>query len=177
MQAKIKYFGTLAATFFVLLLSTEHISEALKVVEKFTYSSFGINTWLAAAGLQIFEVLTGIGVADLLLNKNRSRIVLIMLIIILVTFFGINVCGNVLYAFSNMVDVSGRELTLDMILELDRLKKFWVFWAAIPIPLMGIAGITVMSIFRVDLEKKEIKTNKAINKIKKLEGVEPEKKN
>jgi hypothetical protein len=165
MQAKIKYYGTLAATFFVLLLSTEHISEALKVVEKFTGSDSSVGTWFAAAGLQIFEVLTGMGVADLIARRKGSKLVLFMLIMILIVFFGINVAGNILYAFSNMIQVSGRELTMDMIIELDNLKKFWVFWAAIPIPLMGVAGISVQAIFKLDLEKKEEKKVKD-NKIK-----------
>ena len=148
------------ATGFVLLLSTEHISEALKVVEKFTSSDSGFGTWFAAAGLQIFEVLTGMGVADLIAKKKRSGIVLSMLIMILIVFFLINVSGNILYAFSNMVQVNGRELTMDMITDLDDLKKFWVFWAAIPIPLMGVAGISVQAIFKLDLDKKEIKIKK-----------------
>lgn len=150
---KIKYYGTLVATFFVLLLSTEHISEALKVVEKFTSRDSGM-TWLAAAGLQIFEVLTGMGVADLIAKRKKQMFVVLLLVMILIMFFLINVAGNVLHAFANMTGTNGRELTLDTIDELDNLQKFWVFWASIPIPLMGIAGITVQAIFKLDLEKK-----------------------
>lgn len=156
---KIKYYGTLVATFFVLLLSTEHISEALKVVEKFTSRDSGM-TWLAAAGLQIFEVLTGMGVADLIAKRKKQYFVMFLLIAILVMFFLINVSGNVLYAFANMTGVSGRELTLNVIDELDNLQKFWVFWASIPIPLMGIAGITVQAIFKLDLETAKTKDTK-----------------
>jgi hypothetical protein len=152
---QIKYYGTLVATFFVLLLSTEHISEALKVVEKFTSRDSGM-TWLAAAGLQIFEVLTGMGVADLLARRKKPFFVLLLLISILVLFFAINVSGNILYAFANMTQTNGRELTLERINELDNLQKFWVFWASIPIPLMGIAGITVQAIFKLDLENKKV---------------------
>lgn len=188
---KIKYYGTLVATFFVLLLSTEHISEALKVVEKFTSRDSGM-TWLAAAGLQIFEVLTGMGVADLIAKRKKQYFVMFLLIAILVMFFLINVSGNVLYAFANMTGVSGRELTLNVIDELDNLQKFWVFWASIPIPLMGIAGITVQAIFKLDLETAKTKDTKekkatlseAKDTIKPQEGTklaevlqEPEKKN
>jgi len=174
MQAKIKYYGTLIATGFVLLLSTEHISEALKVVERFTGSDSNYGTWFAAAGLQIFEVLTGMGVADLISKRKGSKVVMAMLIMILIIFFMINVSGNVLYAFANMVQVSGRELTIDMIYNLDNLKTFWVFWAAVPIPLMGIAGISVQAIFKLDLEKKEnkiVKEKRAKKEIK-LEVIE-----
>jgi C4-dicarboxylate transporter len=155
---KIKYYGTLCATFFVLLLSTEHISEALKVVEKFSTRDFGM-TWFAAAGLQIFEVLTGMGVADIISRNRKQYLILTLLISILILFFSINVAGNILYAFSNMTETNGRLLTIPKIEELDSLQKFWVFWAAIPIPLMGIAGITVMSIFRIELQKKVEKPN------------------
>ena len=156
---KIKYYGTLVATFFVLLLSTEHISEALKVVEKFTSRDSGM-TWLAAAGLQIFEVLTGMGVADLIAKRKKQNFVIFLLVSILIMFFLINVSGNVLYAFANMTGTTGRELTLDTIENLDNLKKFWVFWASIPIPLMGIAGITVQAIFKLDLEATKAKEKK-----------------
>lgn len=177
---KIKYYGTLVATFFVLLLSTEHISEALKVVEKFTSRDSGM-TWLAAAGLQIFEVLTGMGVADLIAKRKKQYFVVFLLVSILVMFFLINVSGNVLYAFANMTGMSGRELTLQSIEELDNLKKFWVFWASIPIPLMGIAGITVQAIFKLDLETaktKDTKEKKVLSegnvKIKPQEGTKLE---
>lgn len=168
MYTKIKYYGTLVATFFVLLLSTEHISEALKVVEKFTSRDSGM-TWLAAAGLQIFEVLTGMGVADLIAKRKKQYFVVFLLVSILVMFFLINVSGNVLYAFANMTGMSGRELTLQSIEELDNLKKFWVFWASIPIPLMGIAGITVQAIFKLDLETaktKDTKEKKNLSEVK-----------
>jgi hypothetical protein len=172
--SKIKYYGTLSATFFVLLLSTEHISEALKVVEKFTSQDSGM-TWLAAAGLQIFEVLTGMGVADLIARRKRSVTVLILLVSILILFFAINVAGNILYAFSNMTGTGGRQLTLPIIGNLDALQKFWVFWAAVPIPLMGIAGITVMSIFKLDVEaEKEKDKRKPKDKIDLQEGTKLE---
>jgi hypothetical protein len=155
---KIKYYGTLIATAFVLLLSTEHISEALKVVEKFSSIESGIgNTWLAAAGLQIFEVLTGMGIADLIAKRKKQYVVMTLLISILVLFFMINLFGNILYAFANMAGTTGRELTMDIINELDGLQKFWVLWAAIPIPLMGIAGITVQAIFKLDLNPEVVK--------------------
>jgi hypothetical protein len=160
---KIKYYGTLVATFFVLLLSTEHISEALKVVEKFSSRDSG-GTWLAAAGLQIFEVLTGMGVADLIAKRKKQSVVIFLLICILILFFAINVFGNILYAFSNMAGLTGRELTLESIENLDNLQIFWVFWASIPIPLMGIAGITVQAIFKLDMNQeivKDTKTKKA----------------
>ncbi len=169
---KIKYYGTLVATFFVLLLSTEHISEALKVVEKFTSRDSGM-TWLAAAGLQIFEVLTGMGVADLIAKRKKQFFVMLLLISILILFFLINVSGNVLYAFANMTGVNGRELTLTTINELDNLQKFWVFWASVPIPLMGIAGITVQAIFKLDLESVKAKQKKIVE----VKVVEEEKKN
>lgn len=154
--AQIKYYGTLTATFFVLLLSTEHISEALKVVEKFTSRDSGM-TWLAAAGLQIFEMLTGMGVADLIAKRKKQFFVMLLLISILILFFLINVSGNILYAFANMTQTDGRQLTLYRINELDNLQKFWVYWASIPIPLMGIAGITVQAIFKLDLENAKTK--------------------
>jgi heme/copper-type cytochrome/quinol oxidase subunit 2 len=166
--SRIKYYGTLFATFFVLLLSTEHISEALKVVEKFSSQGSGM-TWLAAAGLQIFEVLTGMGVADLIAKRKKQIAVMILLISILILFFLINVAGNILYAFSNMTEVSGRKLTFPTISELDALQIFWVLWAAIPIPLMGIAGITVMSIFKLDMIADESK-KQSKEKIKLQEG-------
>ncbi len=162
--AQVKYYGTLTATFFVLLLSTEHISEALKVVEKFTSRDSGM-TWLAAAGLQIFEVLTGMGVADLIAKRKKQFFVMLLLISILILFFLINVSGNILYAFANMTQTDGRQLTLDRINELDNLQKFWVYWASIPIPLMGIAGITVQAIFKLDLE-----AAKTVQKSKNLSG-------
>jgi hypothetical protein len=112
-------------------------------------------TWLAAAGLQIFEVLTGMGVADLIAKRKKQMFVVSLLVMILIMFFLINVAGNVLHAFANMTGTNGRELTLETIDGLDNLQKFWVFWASIPIPLMGIAGITVQAIFKLDLEKKE----------------------
>lgn len=161
---KIKYYGTLLATFFVLLLSTEHISEALKVVEKFS-SKDSSGTWLAAAGLQIFEVLTGMGVADLIAKRKRQNFVLFLLIMILILFFAINVFGNILYAFSNMTEMSGRKLTLEAINSLDDLQKFWVLWASIPIPLMGIAGITVQAIFKLDLDSETQKAKKNLSEV------------
>jgi len=168
--AKIKYYGTLFATFFVLLLSTEHISEALKVVEKFSLGGSS-GTWFAAAGLQIFEVLTGMGVADLIARKKKQVFVMILLISILILFFSINVAGNILYAFSNMTEVNGRELTFPRINELDTLQIFWVLWAAVPIPLMGIAGITVMSIFKLDIESEKAKEKRLTkNKFELQEG-------
>jgi heme/copper-type cytochrome/quinol oxidase subunit 2 len=169
---KIKYYGTLFATFFVLLLSTEHISEALKVVQSYQLRDSGM-TWLAAAGLQIFEVLTGMGVADLIAKRKKQIAVMTLLISILILFFLINVAGNILYAFSNMTEVNGRKLTFPTISELDALQIFWVLWAAIPIPLMGIAGITVMSIFKLDMISDESKDKKqSKGKIKLQEGTE-----
>lgn len=164
-QAEIKYYGTLAATLFVLFLSTEHISEALKVVERnaSTESTIFSGTWLAAAGLQVFEVLTAIGIADLISRRNRSSSVLKMLISILAFFFLINLFGNILYAVSNMVDITGRELLFDNIKKMDWLQIFWVLWAAIPIPLMGLAGVTVQAIFKKDLPRKKSDVKKLVS--------------
>ena len=156
---KIKYYGTLLATFFVLLLSTEHISEVLKVVEK-SATQDSIMTWLAAAGLQVFEVLTGMGVADLIAKRKRQFFVMLLLVSILILFFLINVSGNILFAFANMTGVRGRDLTLETINQLDELQKFWVLLASIPIPLMGIAGITVQAIFRMQLQENAVKVAK-----------------
>jgi len=53
-----------------------------------------------------------------------------------------------------MADKTGREMTWDIVKGLDALKIVWVLWAAIPIPLMGLAGVTVQAIFRKDLDIK-----------------------
>jgi hypothetical protein len=158
-QAQIKYYGTLAATIFVLMLSADHIASALNVVEKSAYRSelFFTGVWFAAAGLQVFEVLTAVGVADLLTRRKKSNAVLGFLIGILIFFFLINLSGNMLYAITNMADKTGREMTWDIVKGLDALKIAWVLWAAIPIPLMGLAGVTVQAIFRKDLDVKPIK--------------------
>jgi len=155
-QAQIKYYGTLAATIFVLMLSAEHIASALNVVEKTSYRTdlFFTGVWFAAAGLQVFEVLTAVGVADLLTRRKRSGVVMGFLIAVLIFFFLINLSGNMLYAITNMADKTGREMTWDIVQGLDTLKIVWVLWAAIPIPLMGLAGVTVQAIFRKDLDVK-----------------------
>lgn len=156
-QAHIKYYGTLAATVFVLMLSADHIAAALNVVEKIQMSQDNIflsGVWFAAAGLQVFEVLTGMGVADMVTRRNKNNLVISFLVGILVFFFLINLSGNMLYAITNMAEKTGREMTWDMVKNLDALKITWVLWAAIPIPLMGLAGITVMTIFKKDLPKK-----------------------
>lgn len=159
-QSRIKYYGTLAATFFVLLLSTEHISSALRVVENMDSKIAYFMTWFAAAGIQVFEVLTAVGLADVLMRRQRNTIVMGLLIVILLLFFGANLGGNVLYAMSNMMQIGGRSLTLSKINALDNLQRFWIIWAAVPIPLMGLAGVTVMSIFRRELQEAIIENKK-----------------
>lgn len=157
-QAHVKYYGTLAATFFVLLLSTNRIAAALGIVEQKYIDDNAIffSAWLAAAGLQVFEVFTGIGIADMISRKKKDQngAVMFLLIIFLLALFSTNLIGNLLFAYSNMAGIDGHKLLMKDIQSLDILKKYWVLWASIPVPLMGIIGVTVQAIFRKDLPKK-----------------------
>ncbi len=146
-----KYYGVLITTGFVLLLSIEHISDVLKLVEAYDYK--GSGTWLAGAGFQFFEIVIGVAIADLIIRKVKSWSVIITLSIIVFIFFVYNLASNFIYAFINMAEITSRdELRLDKLMNLDGLQIFLVFLNSIPIPLMGISGVIVSTIFKQDLK-------------------------
>ena len=159
----VKYYGTLLATIFVLLLSTSHIAEALVVVEKVgeTADVFS-KTWFASAGFQFFEVIAGVGLADFLVREKRNKLVIILMSLALVLFFVFNLTGNVLFSLTNMIGKEGREIKWSDVEILDKLQFIRIIFASVPIPLMGIVGVIVLSIFRNDIKepKKEIKVIK-----------------
>src|SRR4030042_2065939 len=157
-RAHIKYYGTLLATLFVLLLSTNRIASALGVVEQrfVNDNDIYLSAWMAAAGLQVFEVLAGIGIADILSRrkKDRSAIVMLLLILFLLCLFCTNLNGNLLFTYANMAGKDGHVLIMSDLDKLDILKKNWVWWGFVPVPLFGVIGVTVQAIFAKDLHKK-----------------------
>ena len=157
-RAHIKYYGTLLATLFVLLLSTNRIASALGVVEQrfVNDNDIYLSAWMAAAGLQVFEVLAGIGIADILSRKKKDRSGLVMglLILFLLCLFATNLTGNLLFTYANMAGKDGHILLMADLDKLDILKKYWVWWGSVPVPLMGVIGVTVQAIFSKDLPKK-----------------------
>jgi len=163
-RAHIKYYGTLAATLFVLLLSTNRIASALGVVEQrfINDNDIYLSAWMAAAGLQVFEVLAGIGIADILSRrkKDRSAIVMLLLILFLLCLFTTNLIGNLLFTYANMAGKDGHILLMADLDKLDILKKYWVWWGSVPVPLMGVIGVTVQAIFSKDLPKKSVVKDK-----------------
>ena len=167
-RAHIKYYGTLAATLFVLLLSTNRIASALGVVEQrfINDNDIYLSAWMAAAGLQVFEVLAGIGIADILSRrkKDRSAIVMLLLILFLLCLFTTNLIGNLLFTYANMAGKDGHILLMADLDKLDILKKYWVWWGSVPVPLMGVIGVTVQAIFSKDLPKKTVAKDEKGNK-------------